>query len=365
MKKWVYVVLGVLFIVFGVFAIKALFTPKQINKTYTENKIQQKTSYSFKAEIIPCTLYPQGGIISPEGPMFTKITNTIIVDVVSLVISDKPVKLTGSYKTVVELAAEDLWKKEYLLDQKNHIELEGKEIEYFKKSYSVDLTKINDFIFKVEEEINIRPNKYTIRIKPYFIGSIVYQDEVIDIDSSPEFNFDYSNGKIQLSEETPQNNTFIKEDIVEKHKTIYQSLNILGVGLPLIFSRYLFTILCILILSFYVYTAIKAIKSKRRMLTEAQKIDKKYHNRMIHVYTGFDLSNKNVITLTCFKSLVQLSDDKDLPILRYGGKEDKTVMYYIIDGDCVFVFHANDDFKELPYFKYNQENTGSDFYYGQ
>ena len=63
------IMLGVsilLLVLFSAIAFRTFTSPEHVNMVTYMNNIQQKTDYSYKIDVIPSSLYPYGGTITPE-----------------------------------------------------------------------------------------------------------------------------------------------------------------------------------------------------------------------------------------------------------------------------------------------------------
>jgi hypothetical protein len=70
--------------------------------------------------------------------------------------------------------------------------------------------------------------------------------------------------------------------------------------------------------------------------------------------------NKINVNVKSFKSLIQLADDKEQPILRYRNSDIDRVLYYVIDGDCVYCYSADDKGQNLSLMEVSTSASGND-----
>lgn len=338
-----------LFMVFAVLSVDALRRPQKIEEKVVSNKIVQKTNFDYKIEVKPCILYPDGGIVSPEGDIISEITKSIKLTVNSDITSEKPVTVKGTQKVTFSLIAENLWERQYVLTQEKPFEMNGMENKIIQSEYVINLQELYDFMEKVQKEIKAYPEKYLIKLKPQLNGNIIFEDKEIPLDTTPEITFEAGSNFIKLldseenqeSEKKTNGREFIKETPVENINTIYPEYNLFGRNFPIIAVRYGFSITALLLLLFIIYSLKQKIKlPEGKVLSEAEKIDKKYKSRLLFLQGAINKKDKSVFTLQTFKSLINLSDERELPIVRIKN-DDMTVSYQVVDGDCIYVYEAS------------------------
>jgi hypothetical protein len=350
-QKPFYISIVVLWIISTIFAWKAFRQPLQIERKTPENRIVQKTDMEYKIGVIPCSLYPDGGIIKPEGFIFTNITDSIKIHINSIVSADRPISVKGACHVIAKLKAEGLWERQYLLKEKAHLEMEAKENRLIEGEYTIKPAVFLNFIEAVEEDTKTRSARYLLTVKPLFEGNIVYNDTKIPLDSSPELTFEITNSLIKLVDERGDNLTddqtvsidkreFLKEDIIERTETINQKFNFLGLEFPTIAVRCIFSLMSLLLLAHILSDILRKNRLKRDSLSDAARIDIKYRGRLIPIKRQLDMSS--FLKLDSFKLLLKIADDKEQPIFRY---EDlnKIVMYYVVDENHIYSYSADNN----------------------
>jgi hypothetical protein len=329
-------------------AFMAFRQPLQLEEMKTQNTIQEKTLFEYQVEVIPCTLYPNGGIVIPEGDIMTAITRRINIHIESWVTADKPVVVKGSQQVLVKLVAEGLWERDFSLGNKAPFEITGDKNRLIQREYSINPLDFFTYIGSVEEETKVRASKYFLKIKPVLEGEIKHDDTTFALDKTPELTFEIGNNQMKLvrsnsktpSDEAPINKVeYTKTTPVQTIRTIPQKFILFGKGFSIIGVRYsacILSIFCIAIVLGHIWRGKKRADS---LMTESQKIDKKYSARIVKV--EHEYRHSNPFYLESFKALLKIADEKEQPILRFKTR-DKYTSYCVIDGGQQYVYIAVD-----------------------
>ena len=302
-----------------------------------DNSTQIKTTYDYKATITPNILYPDGGTVEVGDTIFKKITTAIPFNLTSTINSGNEVIAKGTHEVQLVINAGDLWEKSFPLEQQQSFEQKGTEISIIDNAYKIDLEKINAFIMQVEEETGIRPSQYTIEVVPTIIGTINYAGKERDIQVEDKLIFQYSYDDIVLSSEK----TFASTTPFSTTEVITNTFKLVGVALPLTPVRTVSTVVSLLLLLTILYMN-KDFFTKRSTQNPSQidRINKKYGNRIIQVSEKENIAQKSIITLTSFKSILKIADEKELPIFYHNVHQDGRTAYFIIDGDYFYNYET-------------------------
>ncbi len=346
-KKVIYSFSIILWIVFTVFVLNIIFHPTEILEETYENKVVEETLFSYKADMIPYFLNSRGGMTNIEKVTFTKVTKDIILHIKTSIKSDKPVSIKGSKKVILRLVAEDLWEKEYELEGETSLAIEGTDITIIDNDYNINIPELMNFIRIGEEEINLRPTKYTFEIEPIIEGVILYDGKEIPIDQSPQTFLEYSQTQIKVSEE----NKFSTTTPITKNIVIPQYYNMMIMEIPMKTAKYMFGSFYLMVLLIFMIVTFRHFKRNKLKLSETQIIDKKYKLRLINVLEEVDKLNNEKVVLGLFKSLVIISDEKESPIFRYENEEK--VVYYVLDGRYIYLYQINNNREEDLKLQYN------------
>lgn len=339
-KKIIYGLVAILWLAFTILVVNTLRHPNQIVKEINENNIVQETTFNYKADIVPYSLNPRGGIVDIEGSIFTKITKDVILHINTSIKADKPIRISGTKKVILTVIAEDLWEKEYLLERETSFNMEGTDNKIIDDDYAINLQELTSFMKIVEEEIGTRPSRYIFEIKPIINGKIIDNEKEIPIDQEPKTFVDYSQNQMMVS----MDNIFTKTIPINTYLTISQKLDILGLEVAVKTAKYIFTSTYIILLIALITLASLKIKKNKLKLSEVQIIDKKYKARLINVVQAVNKLDRDQVILDSFKSLLIISDERDTPIFRY--EYDGKVSYYIINEGYVFVYEIDKTYVE-------------------
>lgn len=336
-KSWFYGILVLFWAASAVIAITAVGQADEIEVKIFENNIVQNTVFDYKLDVIPCTLYPAGGTITPEGPVFTNITRSIRLKLTSNLKAEDSVEVDAEKRVLIKIVAEDYWERDYMTCTAEKLNLQGMDICLLDEELNILPGEINNYVKKVEEEIQVRPSKYYLKIKPLLTGKVKYKGEEIPIDESPELSFEIRNGLLLQQGEKE----YLKESKLERINRVHQDFNLFGVEMPLAAARYLFSLIALFGLLILLNEVIQLMKRRKSMQTEAQKIDKRYHNRIVDVKNKVSSEKKNLLVLESFKALIRIADERELPILRYKHNIE-SVTYYVADGIDLYLYNAKD-----------------------
>jgi hypothetical protein len=329
-KKLLLAFIVLLWICTTYLAFNAFKMEATLSSNVIENSIQQKTTFSFKIDAKPSTLFPSGGLIDPESFIFTKLIKSFKVHINSSIISDKAINVSGTKKVSLQLVADQFWKRDYTLAPEAKFDLNGLSNEIFNNDYNVDIASLLDFIQKVEIETGTRSDKYLFKIKPEVIGKIQYEDNELPIDVMPEISLQPITNQIQIIGDKESS----KSNKIERTNLITQKFKIFGLSFSLNLARYLFSFLSLvfLILSIYIF---KKLTLKTKDISENDSIYKKHIDRIIPLKEDLEKDNINLVKIDSLKSLIKISNEKELPIFSFSINE-KLLNFYIIDNKYIY-----------------------------
>lgn len=327
--------ISILFIFFAVLSFLSIKQPLQYEQKSISNDITQNTNISYSTEALP------DGMNSINGTIFSKVQKNMDIHVISTVNSKKPVSITGEGTVYYDIIAENLWTYSIPLSDKIKLDLNGSENTIIDSHFKINLDDIKNIINDTEDNIvGTSVGKYTIKIRPDFQANILSGDKTIPLDNTYALSFEYSNGLIKLVEE---NKEFTSNIPVENLTIKNNEFEFLGMLLPIMLSRYVFSISA-LILLIVIIVDVKYFKfNKRKDTEEVGYIDKKFGSRLIHLQQEPKFQNKILITISDYKELIKLADDKELNILKYNKIYSQIVVYLVIDGECIFNYVVNSE----------------------
>lgn len=334
-KKVVQALIIIVFIILTYLLINLLRIPNSYNRVSEENNILQETTFNYSAEILPNTLNPTGGVIDVGKGVFTKVTKELLVNINSFIKSDNPIKIEGTKKLVVTIIANELWEKEFILENETNINFEGTNYILFNATYPIKLNELLSFIKTVEDELDIRPGEYVFNIKPIMKGKIISGNKIIDIDGSAFSEIAFSSVKIKSDGE----NSFTLTTPVNSTSNISNYVNSFNVKILVQHAKYLIcSIYAIYILSVVLFILNKKI-NKMKNQSEEDTINNKYKKRIINIKNNISDINLVEVQLDSFEKLVTLSDEKDCLILKYSNLNE--MIYHILDGNYMYFYKIN------------------------
>ena len=339
-KKFIYGLAIILWIILTIFIFNILMHPIEIVEEIKENNITQKTVFTYRADVLPFSLKPTGGLTDIEESVFTKTVKDIVLHIKTSIKADRPVSINGTKKVILKLIAEDLWDKEYILGQEEAFEMDDTDNNIIDEDFIIDIKELVRFMEKIETEIDARPNRYILEITPIIDGTITYNDKEIPIEQDAKTSLNYSQTQICVNEKSGS----IKATPIITESIIPQVLNIVGLKIPMKLAKYLFGSIYLVISIISILMGIYHFDEYRSRLSEVQIIDKKHNKRLINIMQEINESAKDKVILDSFRSLIKISDEKEIPILCY--KDRNKAIYYAIDGRYIFLYSIDNTFVE-------------------
>jgi len=335
-KKIIYTLIVMLGISAAI-SVYSLLIPKTTSSQINDNTSKIDTSFNYQATIKPNILYPNGGTVEVGDTIFKKITTLIPVNLKSTIRSENEVIAKGSHEIQLVVKAGELWERSFPLEKKQSFEHKGKDISILDNTFDINLEDVKKFIAQVEEDTGISPEQYTIEVVPNVLGTLNYEGKEREFQLDDKLAFQYYYDEIVLASEK----TFSSVTPFTSTEVITNSFAIMGLTLPLIPVRIVSTIFSSLILIAFIY-AYKNLVSNRvkPMRSQIDKINKKYGNRIISVSQKVNMDEKSIITLSSFKSVLKVADEKELPIFCHKIHEDGNALYFIVDGDYVYNYET-------------------------
>lgn len=344
-RKYLLGFIVIIFIISAVLCFLAIRQPLQIEEKIITNNIEEITSFDYKAVVKPSTLYPNGGVVTPDKVIFNSLTEDFIVNIKSDINTDKPVKIEAIKEIKYSIVAEKMWEREFTLVDQKQINIEGDSSNLLNNEVHLNLPEINNYITKVEEETLVRPN-YLLVIKPKITGKIFDENNniIYEINNLLEIPFSLSGQYISYAGETEEKE-FINTKIIEETNIKPQYFNIFGMNLYVVASRLGFGITALISLILIVLYFKEVNSNKRTGTTEISIIDKKNKSKIVTVSNKIDLQNNSYINIKSFKDLLKIAEEKDETILKYEDCTLGIIYYYITGTSFIYLFKCIIDIK--------------------
>ncbi|MGI6450074.1 MAG: DUF5305 family protein [Desulfitobacteriia bacterium] len=332
---------GVIFLLSLFFTVISWTKPLTIEEKVVINEITQQTQVKFMAEVKPSTLYPQGGLIVPQGCIFPAITKNLRFSVASSINAREPISLAGTQNVTLKLVSLEKWEKEYTLAEEINLSLQEDNSTLIEKDFIVNLGPIQSFIENVEKE-TLAGGQYQLIITPQVKGEILFKDYKASLQEIPEIILDHNKNYISRHSDNDEffrlDEPIIIEQVIpiEKIETKPQYLPFFGTAILVETARnysLIITIFLLMPLAFF----LKVRQEYKPLLSEAAKIDKKHKKRLVTVQEKIRTSQ--AVNMNSFKALLNLADEKDQPILRYE-REDGYVEYFIVSEGYFYGYKA-------------------------
>jgi hypothetical protein len=292
-------ILVVLFILFSGLSLRSIKKPLQYQEKTAINSIAQNTNITFSTEALP------DGMSSVNGTIFSKVQKNLNLHVTSTVTSEKPVAVKGTGVVYCDIIADEYWIQTMPISGNIKIDVNGSKNTIINSDFKINLVDINNKIEMAEDQITgTSAGKYILKIRPDIQANITFDDKVIPLDNTYQLNFEYSNGLIKLSGD---NKELVKNIPVEEITTKSAKLTLLGIAVPTLICRYVFSIAALILLILLIHN-FRFVKSKYNADEQSPSyIDKKYGSKLVSLQAEPNLENRILLSVSCFKELVRLA----------------------------------------------------------
>jgi hypothetical protein len=302
-----------------------------------KNIIEEKESYDCLIKVKPCLLYPDGGIAAPDGVIFNSLTDQLIIKLDLRINTQEAVRVEGSSGVVYSLVAKDMWEREFTAAETESFHTEGVSNDLLHKEIRIDINDILKLIQSIEEETAVRPNAYSIIIKPKVNGTVYQQngEKIYEAVSDLAIPFELTGQYMKFAGESAENE-FTDTKTIEDVNMVPQSFNILGMELPVTGARLVLGTISILSVLPLIKFLIKKKKSKKPEESEFSLIDKKHKGKIIEVSDKLSFNMLPQLGLKNFNVLLKIAEEKEEPILKFSdvGK----VYYYVLGTSGIYYY---------------------------
>lgn len=351
-KYSLYALAAAAFLTLVILTVVAFKLPVTVTNTATTNSIEQTYHISYQVEVMPCTLYPEGGMIEPEGALMRNIVQSFLFDVHSSVTADNAVQVKGAARMNAVLVADKYWERDFPLSVARHIESNGEQNELINGSYRLDAEKLFAFIDQVTEETESQPDKYLLMIQPELSGMVSDEGLSMELAQVPPLIFKISGKEITHVSEAGDN-VSIEEALkpfslvtpVTSSQTVPQYFRLLGLNIPVSTARAIFGVPALALAGFGVVMLNRIFTVWTKTIPEAQKIEKKYGKRIFSLNAQVGNIGGPTLALHSFGDLLRLSSERELPIFKTSGDGDHTY-FLVIDAHNVYSFAAQGTVRE-------------------
>lgn len=329
-----------LLVISTIFAYNALGQQLVKEEKIITNSIEEKITFDYLASVNKSTLYPNGGIIVPDGVIFSNLTEKLIIQLEGSINTGQPVEVESNTRVTYSLIAKDMWEREFEVIPTIETKTEGVSNSLLKKEIEINLQELLSFINLIEEETLIRTN-YLLVIKPKIQG-IVYGDNndiIHEINSNLEIPFELSNQYIKYTGESNQKE-FTSTKILEEVNTTPLVYKFLGKSISIQLSRFIFSGISIISFIALLVYGIEIISSKEKG-SEANLIDKKYKSKIIVISDKIFQTNLPQLQLINFKKLLLISEEKEEPILKYTDDIEGVTYYYVLGTTAIYYYKTS------------------------
>ncbi|NLX63264.1 MAG: DUF5305 domain-containing protein [Clostridiaceae bacterium] len=306
--------------------------PEVFDDKIIENSFTETIDFSYQAIVNPSTLYPNGGRVVPDGIIFTKITDKIIINMNYSLESEAPVSIDGNIRASLNIIAKDMWNIEKELVPLQSVKSEGNLNPIIQDEIYIDIKDVLTLIKQVEEEILARPSNYMMVVRTFINGDVFDHNGAMIYQLAETVEIPFMVGEQQISFAGDLNllNT-VKKNTVERSNPVQNKINILGIQVPVTDVRLISA--CIGLLTLVVLTVglAKSIKSSNKNKTEESTIDKKLGSRIIKVYDKTAFNGLIQLRLPDINSVMQIAEEKEEPVFKFIDDFGHNIYYCVLN----------------------------------
>lgn len=343
-KKYLFLFLGLLFMVFFTASINAFRSAVDIRETYIKENNIQRITYDYRVHTSPSILYPRGSEPLPperEEGYFADITNRIELTVTGEVINTPPVGLEGNMHITLYLQSDKQWKKMINLTPKVETIPSDEGILKFQSSFTLPLSDATQMAEAITEEIGVRPRELRLIVESSLESQALTADTPTKSLFS-QYDFVLSGKTIEPKGDLiKENKNSISEEVITANH-----IDFFGYLIEVETSRTVFPILSLLALLINGITFYSDRKKHLPLLDarelELQKIKKQYGKKLI---TMKDLnefpSHLITIKLKTFKELDKIAEELEKPLFHHEGSDSKEInnAFYVFGDGTIYHYH--------------------------
>lgn len=345
------VVIIVLIIFFGVMTVKAWQTVPVKSQDILQQSKTQRIIYDYKVFTAPSILYAEGSSLPAGLESYLKnVTARIDFQVIGEIEVNPDLKPEGNLLVNLFVRSPGQWEKELGLRPETTVLEQGEGIIRFSSNFTLPLEEATELAETIIKEIEVRPREgYSLVIKSVLSSntSSAGEDTQESGDLTGEYEFALSNALIEPRGE-------LLHETTEESRDTVSTVNYMSVfGFPLAAStgRVLFTSVLAVLLLFggisYSSQAKKTNGAADSFAGRVRQIRKRYRSRIV-MARGIKLLPESSlkVEMASFKDLLKIADEKETPILQVNereGFEEKSVHFYVIDGDTLYFYTINSD----------------------
>lgn len=325
-----------LLIIFGIltgasiiYVIYAHQLPLYETKVITIAEYSHRQYYTYLATLKPNILYNRTILRPGEGVLYTAIVNCIyITSKYSFVSSPAPMNVTTNTNIKIEIESPEKWVRPLSEDEAiDLLQLGGSQVFEF----TVNNTKIKDYVTRIDEEVGVRSTSYNLNIIPTIQCNVIMTASRIEETFTPKLTLSYiSSGDkgnyISIEERSQTKDGKITEtkkihfEWVEKHrKMAYASTAATSI--------------------FLTGSAILYIRRRPEMPPKKtiEKVIATYKD-LITEATEKPPETENTIKMDTIEDLVKTAEILIKPILHT--KEEHYHLFFVIDGNTKYQYKA-------------------------
>ena len=320
--------------------------PDVFDDKIIENSITEVIDFSYNAVANPSTLYPKGGRVVPDGIIFTKITDKIIINMNYILESESPVKIDGNIRVSLNIVAKDMWNIEKQLVHIKSVKSEGNLNPIIQDEIYIDIKDVLTLIKQVEEEILARPSSYMMVVRTDINGDVFDHNgvKIRQLAETVEIPFTVGEQQISFAGDLNLLNT-VKKSTIERSNWVQNNINLFGTQVPVSYVRLISSCIGLLALVILIAGLAELIRSTNKNRTEESTVDKKLGSRIIKVYDKTAFNGLIQFKLQDINSLLQIAEEKEEPVFKYVDNCENNIYYYVLNN--LFVYYYNISVKSI------------------
>lgn len=340
--------LGLLALLCLFLAGSAILAPLEIEEVATTQVLEQEVTFDYTAIPRLSTLYPNANPLGKQPAYLVNLIDQFQVNIQCHIGAPEGTEVQGTHQVTMRLDAGGLWTKDYVLSREQPFSGSGS-FTAFDLPLAIPFRELLAFGAQVSKEAETGPGVYKFTIIPKIAAEAASDTTLLVNDFAPSFAFELSNilltpkglPKDRYMEDANAAQDLLQTNLVSQPimQIVPNQFPLFGRQLTIPAARVLF--ICAALVLFYAVGMLITFNYKRRpQLTEAEKIQKRYSNKLVDVKYGSPGRGTQQLQLGSFQALLTIADESEKPILHATNVDgiENGHLYYLIDDSITYSY---------------------------
>lgn len=340
--------LGLLALLCIVIAGNAILAPLEIEEVAATHTLKQEVAFDYTAIPRVSTLYPNANPLGKQPAYLVNLTDQFRVNIRCNISAPEGAEVHGTHKISMQLDANGLWSKEYVLSQEKPFSGSGS-FTAFDLPLSIPIHELLAFSTQVGKEAATNSGSYKLTITPKITAEATSDNTLLVNDFTPSFTFELSNilltpkglPKDRYVEDADPKQDLLQTNLVSQPITqiVPNHFPLFGGQLTIPAARVLF--ICVSLVLIYAVSTLTIYNYRRQpQLSAAEKIQKRYSSRLVDIKYGALGLGTQQLQLGNFQALLTIADEREKPILHATNLDGvkNGHIYYLIDDNITYSY---------------------------